>query len=137
MVQWRRRSGGTLTSRVAPIAVCQVHGADPISGMSKSIFHCRQGSDGLGMDIIDITRVLILAEVRHDAHKKWSNPLRISSRSRRVYTTLAVETEAVRKADAQQVEKRFLLSGSLCNPAQSDFAAVCGGQNDVAAVQFG
>jgi hypothetical protein len=78
-----------------------------------------------------------LAEVRHDAHKKWSNPLRISSRSRRVYTTLAVETEAVRKADAQQVEKRFLLSGGLCDPAQSDFAAVCGGQNDVAAVQFG
>lgn len=79
----------------------------------------------------------VLAEVRHDAHKKWSNPLRISSRSRRVYTTLAVETEAVRKADAQQVEKRFLLSGGLCDPAQSDFAAVCGGQNDVAAVQFG
>ena len=78
-----------------------------------------------------------LTEVRHDAHKKWSNPLRISSRSRRVYTTLAVETEAVRKADAQQVEKRFLLSGGLCDPAQSDFAAVCGGQNDVAAVQFG
>ena len=84
-----------------------------------------------------VTQNYALAEVRHDAHKKWSNPLRISSRSRRVYTTLAVETEAVRKADAQQVEKRFLLSGGLCNPAQSDFAAVCGGQNDVAAVQFG
>jgi hypothetical protein len=84
-----------------------------------------------------ITYLPNLAEVRHDAHKKWSNPLRISSRSRRVYTTLAVETEAVRKADAQQVEKRFLLSGGLCDPAQSDFAAVCGGQNDVAAVQFG
>jgi len=81
--------------------------------------------------------VRTLTEVRHDAHKKWSNPLRISSRSRRVYTTLAVETEAVGEADAQQVEKRFLLSGGLCDPAQSDFTAVCGGQNDVAAVQFG
>jgi hypothetical protein len=49
----------------------------------------------------------------HDAHKKWSNLLRICSRSRRVYTTLAVETEAVGKADAQQVEKRLLLSGGL------------------------
>ena len=78
-----------------------------------------------------------LTEVRHDAHRKWSNPLRISSRSRRVYTTLAVETEAVGKADAQQVEKRFLLSGGLGHSAQSDFTAVCGRQNDVAAVQFG
>ena len=90
-----------------------------------------------GLQYASSEYVSVLTEVRHDAHKKWSNPLRISSRSRRVYTTLAVETEAVRKADAQQVEKRFLLSGGLCDPAQSDFAAVCGGQNDVAAVQFG
>ena len=61
MALWRLRSGGTLTSQVAAIAVCQVQGVDPISGMSKSIFHCRQGSDGLDMDIIAITKALILA----------------------------------------------------------------------------
>jgi hypothetical protein len=47
-----------------------------------------------------------------------SNSFRISSRSRRVYTTLRVETEAVGKADAQQVEKRFLLGGGLGHAAQ-------------------
>src|SRR5439155_14566543 len=68
---------------------------------------------------------------------KAGNSFRISSRNRRVYTTLAVETEAVGKAAAQQVEKRFLLSCGLSHPAQSDLTAVCRGQNDVAAVQFG
>ena len=108
--------------------------AGGISPKSKILFLSQESSADVVQEALGVGA---LAEVRHDAHKKWSNPLRISSRSRRVYTTSAVETEAVRKADAQQVEKRFLLSGGLCDPAQSDFAAVCGGQNDVAAVQFG
>src|SRR2546430_12209031 len=68
---------------------------------------------------------------------KAGNSFRISSRNRRVYTTLAVENEAVGKGAAPQGEKRFLLRCGLSHPAQAGLSAVRRGPNGGGAVPFG
>src|SRR5437764_512187 len=82
-------------------------------------------------------RHLILAEVRHERVRRGAKSFRISSGSRRVYTTFAVEFEALREDEAELLEKRFLLCRGFCNTVQADLAAVCGRQDDISTLQSG
>jgi hypothetical protein len=72
-------------------------------------------------------RPLALTQVRHGAGWNCANWLRISSGCGRVYTTFAVEFEAVGKADAELLKERLLLGRGFGDAAQTDLMTVRSG----------
>lgn len=96
---------------------------------------------GAGLDTFaqrrqDLTSSL-LAEVRHEKVEGAANSLRINSGNRRVYTTFAVEFEALGKGEIELMQQRFLLCRGFGNAAQTNLAAVSRWQNNGGALQSG
>jgi len=78
-----------------------------------------------------------LAQVRHNGGHKTAKSFRINLGSRRVYTTFAIEFEALGEVEPELVQQFPLLGGGLGDAPQTNLAPVGGRQHDVGALQGG